>query len=166
MHAPDPAPLAEPRAGAHAPRGREWAILPVAIDTMQAHADGAAPAEACGWLVGTLPAPERTGVIRNAVPSPQSGAADRSSFQLSPASFVAASKGAGTMVGYYHSHPGSAPTPSRRDVAGSLPGLIAAIVAPASDGGRHLRFYDVVVRAGLVEWEGIWPRTAVPSVVA
>ena len=90
-------------------------ILPDAVrDEVIAHARETAPAECCGLLVGN--ATEIVGAVRaaNLAPSP-------SRFLLDPNDHIRARRDARArgldVVGFYHSHPHSAATPSATDLA-------------------------------------------------
>lgn len=71
-------------------------------------------AEICGLLIG------KTSVER-IIPAANVAEDRRNTFEIDPASLFAAIRteraGRGTLLGYYHSHPGGQPTPSDRDTA-------------------------------------------------
>jgi proteasome lid subunit RPN8/RPN11 len=87
-----------------------------AVAAMVAHARRTAPAECCGVLVG---AGDR---VIEAVPA-NNLSPDPNRFLLDPKNHIAAerdARGRGlTVVGFYHSHPHSAPRPSPTDIAES-----------------------------------------------
>lgn len=88
---------------------------------LRAHAEAAFPAECCGFLLG----PGAGMLIDEAVPSanlaPDGG---RDAFELDTALHLALQRRARAagrrIVGFYHSHPGAAPIPSARDLAGAF----------------------------------------------
>src|SRR5690349_430686 len=98
------------------------------IEQLLAHAASSA-AEVCGLLIGD---PDHIAAIfpgRNIAPEPHSH------FLLDAAALLradAAARARGLeIVGFYHSHPGSAPVPSAQDLADAWPGQLLLIV-----GGR------------------------------
>ncbi len=106
---------------------REVILLRQAHDDIIAHARGAAPAECCGLLVGagdTIIEAVRT---RNL-------ATDPSRFLIAPEDHINARREARQrdldVLGFYHSHPRSAATPSPTDLAeASYPGHLYLIVS-------------------------------------
>jgi desampylase len=84
------------------------------LDAVIAHARDAAPAECCGLLLGTLDAVTESRRARNLATDP-----DR--FLIDPGDHIDARRDARTrgidVVGFYHSHPHSAPVPSETDLA-------------------------------------------------
>ena len=89
-------------------------ILPRAVrDAVVAHAREAAPAECCGVLVGV------SGSIAAAVRATNLSA-DPSRFLIDPKDHIQARRDARAagmdVIGFYHSHPHSAPVPSETDL--------------------------------------------------
>jgi desampylase len=86
-----------------------------AHDAVVAHARDAAPDECCGLLLG------RDGEIVEAVRARNIAADPLTRFLIDPVDHFAAIRAARAraldVVGFYHSHPRSAPEPSSRDVA-------------------------------------------------
>jgi proteasome lid subunit RPN8/RPN11 len=90
-------------------------ILPRAVrDAIVAHAREEAPAECCGMLVGSA------GTITSAVRA-RNVAGEPSRFLIDPVDHIRARRDARDagldVVGFYHSHPHSAPAPSETDLA-------------------------------------------------
>jgi desampylase len=87
-----------------------------AVAAMVAHARRTAPAECCGVLVGAGDRVIEAVPARNLSPDPNR-------FLLDPKTHIAAerdARGRGlAVVGFYHSHPHSAPQPSPTDIAES-----------------------------------------------
>ena len=95
---------------------------------MVRHARACAPDECCGLLLG------RSGEIVEAVRARNRADAAASRFLIDPGDHFAAIRTARArsldIVGFYHSHPRSAPEPSVRDVAEfDYPGHFYAIVS-------------------------------------
>ena len=113
--------------------------LPPAVrDAVVAHARDAAPAECCGLLVGS------PSVIMSAVPA-RNLADSPSRFLIDPQDHIRArriARAAGLdVVGFYHSHPRSAPEPSPADVAeASYPNHLYLIVGLAGE-AADVRLY-------------------------
>ncbi len=114
-------------------------ILPRAVgDAVVAHAREAAPRECCGLLVGS------GGAIVSAVRA--RNLADRASrFLIDPRDHINARRAARDqgldVVGFYHSHPHSAPEPSPSDLAeASYPNHLYLIVGLAGE-AAELRLY-------------------------
>ena len=115
-------------------------VIPSAIlDEVVAHARRELPAECCGFLAGTLAdVVGRVGTclpLVNELNSP-------SAFRTEPGSVLVAFKAmraAGSeLLAIYHSHPTSAPIPSRRDLAENtygpdIPWLIVGLVSCEPD---------------------------------
>jgi len=84
------------------------------LDAVIAHARDSAPAECCGLLLGTPDAVTESRRARNL-------ATDPNRFLIDPEDHIDARREARTrgieVVGFYHSHPHSAPVPSERDLA-------------------------------------------------
>jgi len=85
-----------------------------ALASVVAHAREAAPAECCGLLLGI-----DGGVVD--VVSTRNIAQNPARFEIDPADHIAGRRNARSrgldVVGFYHSHPHSAPEPSPRDLA-------------------------------------------------
>jgi len=101
------------------------------LDAIAAHAKDAAPAECCGVLIG------REGDVLEAVRT--GNIADRPTrFEIDPKDHLAAIKSARArglvIVGFYHSHPHSAPIPSETDqTEANYPDQLHLIIGLASD---------------------------------
>jgi proteasome lid subunit RPN8/RPN11 len=85
-----------------------------AFDAIVAHARHAVPRECCGLLIGARDH------VSEAVPA-DNLATDPNRFFLDPRAHIAARRGARArnleILGFYHSHPHSAPVPSATDIA-------------------------------------------------
>lgn len=93
-----------------------WTITRDVLERLKAHARDTRPRECCGLLLG------RPGHVVTVRPAANlAGSPDR--FELDPQAHVAAireTRGSDMgVVGFYHSHPHSAPIPSERDLAES-----------------------------------------------
>jgi [CysO sulfur-carrier protein]-S-L-cysteine hydrolase len=107
-------------------------ILAGAVAAMVAHARADAPDECCGLLLA------REALIEEAVPA-RNAKRGPTAYLIHPGDHFAAIKRArqeGTrVVGAYHSHPRSAPTPSATDIVEAFdPDLLYVIVSLAGDG--------------------------------
>jgi len=105
-------------------------VAPTAIDRIVAHAREAAPAECCGLLLGTGSA------IADAAPAKNIADAPRSRFVIDPKDHIDGRRHARRrgleVIGFYHSHPRSAPVPSSIDRAeAAYPGYLYLIVSLA-----------------------------------
>lgn len=84
------------------------------VDAVIAHARETAPAECCGVLIGTRETVTDARRSRNL-------AGDPNRFLLDPKDHIAARREARAqgleVIGFYHSHPHSAPVPSATDLA-------------------------------------------------
>ncbi len=84
-----------------------------AIATVLEEAARAAPAEACGLLLG------QGGIIAEARPAANIAADPLRHFEIDPAALFAAHRaervGGAQLLGYYHSHPNGHPLPSATD---------------------------------------------------
>lgn len=121
-------------------------MSPDVLAAMVAHARETRPAECCGILVG------RDGRITGARRAANLSD-DPNRFELDPQAHVRAVREArGTdreVVGFYHSHPHSAPFPSATDLAGSTyPDAVHVIIGFPQAGD------DAVVRAFLIRPNG------------
>jgi [CysO sulfur-carrier protein]-S-L-cysteine hydrolase len=109
-------------------------ILAGAIEAMVAHARADAPDECCGLLLA------REALIEEAVPA-RNATRGPTAYLIHPEDHFAAIKRAreeGTrVVGAYHSHPRSAPTPSATDIVEAFdPDLLYVIVSLAGANPR------------------------------
>ncbi len=111
-------------------------LAPADLAAIRRHCRAAAPAEACGLLVG-----RGNGVlsVRRIVPAPNLLAATAGRFELDPAVRLAVEKacrdGPDRILGHWHSHPGGRPAPSATDLSMAWePTLAWLILAIASDG--------------------------------
>jgi proteasome lid subunit RPN8/RPN11 len=105
------------------------------LDAIVAHAEAELPNECCGLLIGSAL------TIHDSVPA-RNLAASPTSYLINPGDHFAAiraARGSGfSVVGAYHSHPGSPPTPSARDLAeASFPEFVYLIVSPAEGDARN-----------------------------
>ena len=106
-----------------------------AISQIKAQAKLAAPAEACGILLGSAYLIQTAVLTHNVHPTP------RTPFEIDPAALIAAHKAARTggsqVAGYWHSHPSGSTVPSLTDRASANgDGKVWAIVA-----GDEVRFW-------------------------
>ncbi len=104
------------------------------LEDLVAHAREEAPNECCGILVGKDGRIERSVRARNMFASP-------TRYQIDPRDQIAAIRGARargeSVLGFYHSHPASAPAPSATDrVEATYPDHCYLIVSP---GGGSVR---------------------------
>ncbi len=100
------------------------------LDDLLAHARAEAPNECCGVLIGVGHRIERSMRARNELGSP-------TRYRIDPRDQIAAIRSARetgeSIVGFYHSHPGSAPLPSATDRSeAAYPGHCYLIVFPGS----------------------------------
>jgi proteasome lid subunit RPN8/RPN11 len=98
------------------------------IATLLAEADGAAPRECCGLLLGEGRRIDRAVPAANVSPDPLTR------FEIDPLALLAAHKaaraGGPQVMGYFHSHPSGHPVPSATDCEHSTGDLrVWAIVA-------------------------------------
>ncbi len=116
------------RAGAGA--SDELEVRQSVLDQLVAHAREEAPNECCGMLIGTPRRIERAVRARNTLCSP-------TRYHIDPSDQIAAIRSARergeVVVGFYHSHPESSPTPSNTDRAeAAYPGQCYLIVFPGT----------------------------------
>ena len=109
------------------------------MDAIVRHAREAAPAECCGVLIGSAQFVEEACAARNVAERPDAR------FLIDPQDHFAAIRHARergfSVVGFYHSHPRSAPEPSETDRAeASYPDHLHVIVSLAGD-APELRLY-------------------------
>jgi len=114
--------------------------LPARVkEELSAHARQAAPDECCGMLVGRDFVIEESVRVRNIASMPATR------YLVDPAEHIAINRrlrgSARSIVGAYHSHPGSPPLPSERDRAEALyPEFVWMIVSLADPGGTLAAF--------------------------
>jgi proteasome lid subunit RPN8/RPN11 len=119
------------------------------LDGILQHARGEAPNECCGLLVGRRGVVERSVRARNLQSSP-------TRYLIDPGDHFAAIRTARAesrrVIGAYHSHPSSGPTPSDSDLAEATGGrdFLYLIVSPAEAAGNHVRAY--VLRDGKADF--------------
>jgi proteasome lid subunit RPN8/RPN11 len=110
------------------------------VNAVATHARVAAPAECCGVLIG------RGHRIIDAVPA-KNLSDDPAKYVLDPAAQFHAQRTARAkgleVVGFYHSHPHSAPAPSDTDLREAYPEVIYLIAGLVGD-GSELRAYTAV----------------------
>ncbi|MGE3509112.1 MAG: Mov34/MPN/PAD-1 family protein [Vicinamibacterales bacterium] len=111
-----------------------WTITRGVLAQIEAHAREARPAECCGVLIGRPGTIASSRRVRNLSDDPNR-------FELDPQGHVGAireTRGTQeTVVGFYHSHPHSAPIPSARDVAESTyPDAIHLIIGVGTVEGQ------------------------------
>jgi proteasome lid subunit RPN8/RPN11 len=117
-------------------------IAAAARDAILAHAREASPAECCGMLVGTAGRIERAVPARNLAERP-------TRYLIDPADHIRARRAARdageTVLGFYHSHPASAPTPSSADLdEASYPEAIYLIAGTGPAGAlSEIRAYRI-----------------------
>ncbi len=100
------------------------------LDELIAHARAEAPNECCGVLIGIGHRIERSVRARNTLESP-------TRYQIDPRDQIAAMRSARergeSVLGFYHSHPNSAPMPSPTDrLEAAYPGHCYLIVSTRS----------------------------------
>lgn len=148
--------------GAGAPAGRTVHLEAAAVASIQAQARASAPAECCGALVGLAPAtPEKrgggdAGVVRVArVLALPNVAGDDRHYLIAAADVLRAEAEATEVglevVGFYHSHPASAPVPSPTDLETAWPWYSYLIVDARTGELRAWRLAES--RSGFVEEE-------------
>ncbi|WP_228546093.1 desampylase [Halegenticoccus tardaugens] len=106
--------------------------------------DPAGPREVCGVLVGERNDAGRSRVV-DAVRVPNVADDPRTAYELDPVATLAAIESAERdgrdLVGFYHSHPESAPLPSAADRArATWTGYVYLIASPATDELRAWRW--------------------------
>jgi proteasome lid subunit RPN8/RPN11 len=122
------------------------------VDEIVAHARSASPGECCGMLVGRAGTAAAGAAIVNAVRA-RNLAASPNRFLIDPKDHLEARRQARAeglqVVGFYHSHPHSAPEPSATDIAEASYAdhlhLIVSLLPPSPevrlyrlDGGRFI----------------------------
>lgn len=116
-----------------------WTIAGEVLDRLKTHARDSQPRECCGLLLG------RPGHVVAARPAANlAESPDR--FELDPQAHVAAireTRGSDIgVVGFYHSHPHSAPVPSERDLAESTyPDALHVIIGSLTASEIEVRGY-------------------------
>jgi proteasome lid subunit RPN8/RPN11 len=110
----------------------------VALDAIVFHARQAAPAECCGVLLGT------TDVVTDARRAGNL-AIDLNRFLIDPKDHIDARREARArgldVVGFYHSHPHSAPVPSPTDLAEASYADHLYLIVGLADEPPHARLY-------------------------
>lgn len=113
-------------------------LLPRAVHAQLAReAETALPGECCGALLGHI----RAGavVLERALPLPNEATSPRG-YQVGPDSVRAAEEAAARagleLVGFYHSHPETAPVPSPADLEAAWPWYIYLLVAARTGEAR------------------------------
>jgi proteasome lid subunit RPN8/RPN11 len=100
-------------------RGPAVVVRKGVVEALVAHARDEAPGECCGLLIGHRGAIVRAVRARNARPGPRT-------YLIDPRDHFAAIRSARSegmdIVGFYHSHPASAPEPSPTDRAEAVAG--------------------------------------------
>ena len=134
---PSEAPVLGPRA---------IEVRQAVLDDLVAHARAEAPNECCGTLIGAGDRIERSVRARNTLGSP-------TRYQIDPVDQIAAIRSARergeSVVGFYHSHPSSPPTPSATyRIEAAYPGHWYLIVSPGAPSG------DAEVRGFRLEVSG------------
>jgi proteasome lid subunit RPN8/RPN11 len=117
-----------------------WTIRESVIADMAAHARDERPRECCGLLVGVRGRVDLARRAANLSPDPNR-------FLVDPKAHIDALREGrvhGTdVIGFYHSHPHSAPVPSATDIAEAwYPDHLYAIVGLAG-GDAETRFYEL-----------------------
>jgi len=109
------------------------------VAAVLAHADEAAPREACGLLIGS------GGVVHRAVRA-RNVARSAARYEVAAEDHFAALRGARAdgleVIGAYHSHPLTSAEPSPTDRAAAFPGFVFVIAARTP--GPHLRAWELV----------------------
>jgi proteasome lid subunit RPN8/RPN11 len=102
------------------------------LDDLVAHARQQAPRECCGVLIGSEARIERSIRARNLLRSTRRYLIDPKDHFIA----LRAARDSGlSVVGFYHSHPASSPTPSETDAAeAEYPGSWYLIVCPGAPG--------------------------------
>lgn len=115
-----------------------YTITRRALTGLLVHCESDLPNEACGLLVSSMLDPSSI-TIDTIRPIPNVHQNPRSAFTFEPASWIATmyqlDVNQQQLVGYYHSHPTSEPSPSTADTAGMLSqlGAFMLIISFASD---------------------------------
>ncbi len=143
----DPAPRAGasvPRGGAPPPPRRTVHLEAAAVAAIRRHAREAAPAECCGALVGLA---ADGGAVRVArLLAADNVASDDRRYLIAPGDLARAEAEAVEVglevVGFYHSHPASAPVPSATDLAWAWPWYSYLIVDARSGELRAWRLAE------------------------
>lgn len=124
------------------------------LDAIVAHASRESPRECCGLLVGT------EHEVIHAVPTANVAAEPLRRYQVSPSDHFAQMKRcrelaspeatAVGVIGVYHSHPRSVPTPSPTDLEEAFEDFLYLIAGPV-DGSAQLDIRAYQLRAGKFE---------------
>jgi proteasome lid subunit RPN8/RPN11 len=112
-------------------------------DAMIAHARDEAPNECCGLLIGTSDLIDECVPARNIDPRPSAR------YEIDPSDHIAVHRrlrgSSRQLLGFYHSHPQSAVTPSASDCAEALyPELVWLIVSLAEPARPNVAAYHLL----------------------
>jgi proteasome lid subunit RPN8/RPN11 len=125
-------------------------IKALVLEAIEQHATRDLPRECCGLLIGTA------STIVEAVPCDNAAAEPLRRYEIAPEEYFGQIRRCRELadglrvVGAYHSHPRSAPTPSATDLSESFSGFIYLIGGPADGSGRFtVRAYEL--QAGNLE---------------
>jgi len=120
---------------------REVSVDRSTWEAIRDHASRDAPHECCGLLLGRGDRVVTSWSARNIAASP----AVR--YEIDPQNHFAAVRGARELgvdvIGAYHSHPRSAPSPSPTDLAEALADFLYVILGPVHDAGWHARAFEL-----------------------
>ena len=129
---PGRAPVGQARRVSRTPGASRVGVRVTVLRDIVAQARQAAPEECCGLLIGTAERVEPVHAARNLCGSP-------TRYLIDPADHFAAIRSArqAGLVGAYHSHPVSTPSPSPTDEREATdPGFLHLIVSPVTRGFR------------------------------
>lgn len=125
----------------HSSRAEALPIPASVRDLIARHCEAAYPEEACGALFG-VPRIGRRPLVTRAVPLPNSARRRREGFRIEAEELegacVAAGRQAESLIGFYHSHPDRAASPSGTDLAAAMPGAWQVIL-PVRNGRAGTR---------------------------
>jgi proteasome lid subunit RPN8/RPN11 len=132
---------------------RRLRLSATARNALVAEACAADPAECCGLLAGS------GDVVERIYPVPNAARERPNQYEMAPAEMWAARRRAAAdgyeVLGFYHSHPRTAPVPSSYDVERAYyPDAIYAIVGPSAEprvrayriSGGHVEEVEVVAK--------------------
>ena len=115
-------------------------ISSTALEAAFAHARATAPFECCGILIGSGGRIDEATPARNLAEGP-------SRFLIDPADHIAARRAARSrgleVVGFYHSHPRSAASPSPTDLAEAAYPEAVHLIVSLADGGADARLFRI-----------------------
>src|SRR5262245_3581872 len=136
-----------------------------AVESIRVHAAAAYPKESCGLLVGCDAVGRRT--VAYAVAATNVDVASSRRFTIAPEDFLRAERSARErdleVVGFYHSHPDTAPLPSRSDLAEAWPYysyLIVSVQGGIAGEQRCWRLADGAFVEESIEIDGAGAREA------